>query len=310
MAAAGRSPGLTVGPGDDAAAWLPAAPTVLVSTDTLVEGVDFERARQLPYEVGLKAWGSSASDLAAMGGEVEFGLVAAVLPPETPLAAVEAIQLGLVEAAARDGAGIGGGDVSAADGPLVLTVTVLGTVPDGRPVTISGGREGDVLLLTGDLGAAAATLEGWRQGDPAVPAGWRSRLVAPTARIAEGRALRQAGATAMTDLSDGLLLDAARIAAASRTAVELWADCLPLAAGLRERFGDDAVRLAAAGGEDYELLASLPTDAVERLLQEWRPELAPLRRVGRLGPGDGVRLLECEGGAEFRVGGGLGYQHY
>jgi len=310
MSTAGRSSKLLIGPGDDAAGWVPAAPTVLVSTDTLVEGVDFEKARQSPYEVGLKAWGSSASDLAAMGGEVEFGLVAAVLPPETALAAVEAIQLGLVEAAARDGASIAGGDISAANGPLVLTVTVLGSVPDGRPVTISGGGEGDVLLLTGELGAAAATLEGWRQGDPAVPAGWRSRLVAPTARIAEGRALRRAGATAMTDLSDGLLLDAARIAAASGAAVELWADCLPFAAGLRERFGDGSVQLAVAGGEDYELLASLPTEAVDRVLQEWPPGLAPLRRVGRLGPGGGVRLLESEGGLELRVGGRLGYQHY
>jgi len=289
---------------------MPAAGMMLVSTDTLVERVDFERERQSPYEVGLKAWGSSASDLAAMGAQAEFGLVAAVLPRDTSLEAVEAIQLGLVEAAARDGATIAGGDLSAAAGPLVLTVTVCGSVVEGRPVTISGGRDGDVLVLTGELGAAAGTLEAWRQGDESIPEAWRSRLVRPTARMLEGQALRRVGATAMTDLSDGLLLDAGRLAAASRAGVELWANRLPLAAGLRHRFGAEALRLAVAGGEDYELLASLPAGGCARVLREWPASLARLCQVGRLGPDPGVRLLEREGGRELSLGGALGYQHY
>ncbi|MHB8333140.1 MAG: thiamine-phosphate kinase [Candidatus Dormibacteria bacterium] len=307
---AGTSAKLVVGPGDDAAGWIAGAGTALVSTDTLVEGVDFERDLQSPYEVGAKAWGSAASDLAAMGAEVEFGLVAAVLPRGLFLETVEAIQLGLVEAAARDGATLAGGDLSAAPGPLVLTVTVVGSVPDGQPVTISGGRDGDVLVLTGELGAAAAALESWRLGDGAVPPEWRARLVTPRARIPEGRALRQAGVTAMTDLSDGLLLDAGRLAAASGIGVELWADHLPVAAGIGARWGAQALRLAVAGGEDYELLASLPERAFEGLADAWPPQLAPLHLVGRMVRGAGVRLLEGRAGAELTMGGPLGFQHY
>ena len=310
IAIAGASGGLAVGPGDDAAGWVAGAATWLVSTDTLVEGVDFERRRQTPYEVGAKAWGTSASDLAAMGSEAEFGLVAAVLPRGTSLAAVEALQLGLVEAAARDDASIAGGDLSSTSGPLVLTVTVMGSVADGQPVRISGGREGDAMVLTGELGGAAAALEAWRQAEASIPAEWRARLVTPRARIGEGRALRRAGATAMTDLSDGLLLDAVRVAAASQVGVELWADRLPLASGLGPRFGEVALRLAVAGGEDYELLASLPMQVLDRVMAGWPPELAPLRLVGRLVRGAGVRLLEREGGGELTLGGPLGYQHY
>jgi thiamine-monophosphate kinase len=308
LAGAGR--GLELGPGDDAASWLPRGPRVLVSTDSLVEGVHFERRRQSPYQVGVKAWGAAASDLAAMGAEVELGVVAAVLPAGTSVEAVEAIQLGLVEAAAADQAAIAGGDISSGSGPLVLNVTVLGSISEGAPVMMSGARAGDLLVLTGEVGGAAGCLELFSHGEARVPLSWRSRLVAPRARIAEGCELRRAGVSAMTDLSDGLLLDASRMAAASRARAELWADRIPLIPDLEERFGKDAVRLGATGGEDYELLACVPEPLVEELLRGWPVKLQPLTLVGRMSDGAGVVLLEREGGPELSLGDALGYQHY
>jgi thiamine-monophosphate kinase len=281
-----------------------------VSTDSLVEGVHFERRRQSPYEVGVKAWGAAASDLAAMGAVVELGVVASVLPTGTSVEAVEAIQLGLVEAAAADQAAIAGGDLSSGNGPLVLTVTVLGSISDGAPVMISGARAGDVLVLTGKVGGAAGCLELFSRGEERVPLSWRSRLVAPRARIAEGCELRRAGTSAMTDLSDGLLLDASRMAKASQVRAEVWADRIPLIPDLEERFGKDAVRFGATGGEDYELLGSVRELLVPELLRSWPANLQPLTMVGRMTDGAGVVLLDREGGPALGLGGALGYRHY
>jgi thiamine-monophosphate kinase len=310
IALAGAGMGLEVGPGDDAASWHPRGPRVLISTDTLVEGVHFERRRESPYQVGAKAWGAAASDLAAMGSGVELGVVAAVLPAETSVEAVEAIQLGLVEAAAANQAVIAGGDLSSGSGPLVLNVTVLGSISEGTPVLMSGARAGDLLVLTGEVGGAAGCLELIARGEERVPLRWRSRLVAPQARVAEGRELRVAGASAMTDLSDGLLLDASRMAAASRTRAELWADRIPLISDLEGSFGRDAVRLGTTGGEDYELLAGVPEPLVGELLRAWPARLQPLTLVGRMTEGTGVVLLERQGGPELSLGGALGYRHY
>jgi thiamine-monophosphate kinase len=114
----------------------------------------------------------------------------------------------------------------------------------------------------------------------------------------------------MTDLSDGLLLDAARMAAASRVRAELWADRIPLAAGLSDRFGADAIRVGTTGGEDYELLACIPRALAGELMRAWPTNLRPLTVVGRVVEGAGVVLLVAEGGAQLNLRAGLGYRHF
>lgn len=298
---------LEVGPGDDSAVWRVGEVSVAVTTDSLVEDVDFRRDWQSPYEVGLKAWGAAASDLAAMGFGADLGLACLVCRPETAVAAVVAIQAGLVAAARRDGATLAGGDVSSTSGPLTIAVSALGRGEPGSAVRLGGARPGDLVVVTGVLGEAAAALERLEAGGE-VPEGWRRRLTAPAPRLMEGQELRRVGASALTDLSDGLLLDAGRIAAASRCRVELFADRLPLGAGLELLGGERALRLAVTGGEDFELLACLPPHRLPALTP--RGEGSRISVVGQVVAGAGAVLLEHEAGAEVMLGGRGGFRHF
>ncbi|MGH7642277.1 MAG: thiamine-phosphate kinase [Candidatus Dormibacteria bacterium] len=298
-----------VGPGDDAAGWR-AAPggLVLWSTDTLCEEVDFRRRYQTPYQLGWKAWMAALSDLSAMGAIPRGGLVAASIPADTGTRALHAIQLGLVEAAAGDDAVVMGGDLGRTDGPLTLTVTVMGEVLDGSPLLLSGGGPGDCIVVTGALGMAAAALECLERGAQPVPKNWQDKLLMPSSRVTAGSALRRGGASALTDLSDGLLLGLSRLCQASGVGAELWLDRLPVGHGL-EATGR-AVELALTGGEDFELLATIPQALAGGLLRGWDPGLPRLTVLGRLTAGEGTQLFRAQGGEPVENRSGEGYRHF
>lgn len=298
-----------VGPGDDAAAWrAPKGGLMLWSTDTLCEDVDFRCRYQTPYQVGWKSWMTAVSDLSAMGASPRGGLVAALVPPGTSTEALHAIQLGIVEAAAIDRAAVLGGDLSRTDGPLALTVTVLGDVTDGSPVLLGGGSVGDLLVVTGTLGLAAAALQLLEKGSDQVPVEWRRRFLEPPSRAEAGLALRRAGASAMTDVSDGLLLDLERICQASRVGAEIWLDRLPLGSGLAE--AGRGVELALTGGEDFELLAAIPQDLIEEVVNGWGAELPALAILGILTDREGLRLLSARGGEPVEAPAAHGFRHF
>lgn len=301
--------GTEVGPGDDAAAWrAPANGLVLWSTDTLCEGVDFRRRHQTPYQVGWKAWMAAVSDLSAMGAYPRGGLVAAAIPVDTSTEAVQAIQLGLVGAAAVDGAAVMGGDLSRTEGPLVLTVTVMGGVPDGTAVILAGGSPGDRIVVTGALGLAAAALQLLEDGAHPVPSAWLDRLLMPPSRVEAGSALRRAGASAMTDISDGLLLDLNRVCQASGVGADLWLDRLPLGTRLADTGRE--LELALTGGEDFELLATIPEALVDEVVRSWDGELPPLAVVGILTSRAETRLFRARGGDPVEAPTGDGFRHF
>jgi thiamine-monophosphate kinase len=248
--AGGGGAGVTVGIGDDAAVL---AGGVVASTDILVDGVHFHSSRLSAREIGHRAAAASLSDLAAMGAE-PFCLLAAFGLPRGFEGARD-LAAGMAEHAVP----LAGGDLSRSD-QLLISATAIGRAE--RPVLRSGGRPGDVLVVTGTLGGQAA-------------GGYRARV---TPRLAEGRALAEV-ATAMLDISDGIATDVGRLAAASGTGAGVELERLPRAAGA-------TVEQAAAGGEDYELLAAVPEGA--------RPAV-PVTPVGRL-TGDGeVLLVDAEG---------------
>ena len=195
---------------------------LLLAIDTVVEGVHFTRDTALD-DVGWKALTVNISDIAAMGGGAGHAVVAVAAPAETDL---DHLYRGLAEAADAYDWPIVGGDLTNAP-VLMVTVAVTGHV-DGAPVLRSGARPGDGIYVTAPLGAAAAS-------------GYRTR---PMARVAEGAAARRAGATAMIDVSDGLVADLGHIADASGVGYVL--DAVPAAAGASE---DQALH----GGEDFEL---------------------------------------------------------
>ena len=300
-ARAKRRAGTELGIGDDAAL-LTVGGTAVVTQDLLVEGVHFRRATTGFRDLGHKALAVNLSDLAAMAAEPIAAFVGLVLAPGVADGEVDEIYAGMEALAARHAVTVAGGDVSS--GPaLVLAVTAVGRAAAGiDPVRRSGGRPSDVLCVTGALGAAAAgflLLERPELG-AGIPGPVAQRLRAaqlrPEPRLAAGRALARCGARAMMDVSDGLGLDALRMAQAAglRAAIEL--DALPVAEGVAEiaaAEGRDATTLATSGGEDYELLVALAPEDVDAAR---RAVPCPLTPVGRLERGDpGLHALDAAG---------------
>jgi thiamine-monophosphate kinase len=311
-ARARRRPGLAVGIGDDAAV-LEGDPAVVATQDLLIEDVHFRRATTGLADLGHKALAVNLSDLAAMGAHAVAALVGLGLPQEggPSVEEIDELYAGMEALAERSGVSVAGGDVSAAP-VMVLSVCALGRMPAGvAPLLRSGAREGDLLCVTGVLGAAAAGLILLEQPGLAVPSDDAERLVAahrrPEPRLAAGRTLAQEGAHAMLDCSDGLALDALRMARASGLALTIELERLPLAAGVAAvaaATGRDPELLGATGGEDYELIAAVPPDALDRL----RAALdLPLTAVGSFRAGPPALRLERAG--EEIAAPRLGWEH-
>lgn len=189
-------PEVLVGIGDDAAAMSWGGETLLLATDTLLEGVHFRRSTTTLRDVGAKAIAVNVSDIAAMGGEPRYALLALALPSSLPVADVDDLYAGIQDMAREHGVSVVGGDTCAAPGGVVLSVTLVGRVA-GAPLLRSGARPGDALLVTGTLGASAAGLAVLERGAGALPAAVVEAVVrphrVPTPRVAESQLIRASG---------------------------------------------------------------------------------------------------------------------
>jgi thiamine-monophosphate kinase len=263
---AGRElpPGTLLGPGDDAAVLAAADGRVVVTTDVLVEGVHFRLDWSTPHQVGRKAVAANLADVAAMGAVPTALVVGLAVPGRTPISTVDGLAAGMWAEAEKAGAGVVGGDVVSSE-QLVVSLTALGDLQGRAPVTRSGARPGDVLGLCGRLGWAAAGLAVLRLGQRSPLA--RSPLAvvaahrAPEPPYGAGPQAALAGATAMIDISDGLLADAGHVAEASGVCIDFDSAAVPVASRLVEvasALGADARHWVLTGGEDHALLASFP----------------------------------------------------
>lgn len=280
-----------LGIGDDAALLaVPAGKLLAVSTDTLVAGVHFPHAATA-RDIGWKALAVNLSDLAAMGAEPAWATLALTLPG-ADARWVEEFADGFAELARRHRVALVGGDTT--QGPLSITVTIHGFVPDGAALTRSGAHVGDGVYVTGTLGDAAA---GLRQmlaktaGDPDL----LERLHRPTPRVEQGLILR-GRASACIDVSDGLTADLGHICDASGVAARIDADALPASSALAAAFDAPTRReFQLAGGDDYELCFTAPDAVAPDLLRKLADSGCAATRIGRIAAGEGVLVRDATG---------------
>ncbi|MBI4410676.1 MAG: thiamine-phosphate kinase [Gemmatimonadetes bacterium] len=294
-----------VGPGDDCA--VVGGDGIAVGADLAVEGVHFRRDWITPEEIGYRAAAASLSDLAAMAAR-PIGCLVALAIPESAFGDAPLVMLGAREAVEGSGGVLLGGDVARSPGPLTLDVVVVGEAP--HPVLRTGARRGDEVWVTGELGAAAAAVRAWLRGAEPDPAA-RHAFARPVPRIAEALWLGTRGALhALIDLSDGLAGDATHLAAASGVSIVLEPETLPVSPAARAGVSaEEAIDLALAGGDDYELCFAAPPGVVEPLAGEFEKSFAVrLSRVGSVEAGRGVSVRRADGSVEpLRV---AGYQHF
>ncbi|MGZ0211393.1 MAG: thiamine-phosphate kinase [Actinomycetales bacterium] len=270
-----------IGPGDDSAVLATPDKRVVITTDMMIHGPDFRLAWSAPYDLGWKAAATNLSDVAAMGA-VPTGLVVAIAAPnDTPISSLEAIADGLREGceSLAPGSGVIGGDLSVST-VFTIVITAFGDLEGRAPVLRSGAGVGDVVAVSGTLGLAAEGLrllfaEGVVDGEPDAAAAASlatthpdaiAAQLRPSPPIADGKAAALGGATAMLDLSDGLAIDARRIATASGVGLDLSSEAV-------------GGRVQLDGGEDHSLLATFP---------EATTLPAGFRAIGRVVDGDGL----------------------
>jgi thiamine-monophosphate kinase len=278
----GGGPSVVLGPGDDGAIVAVSDGRVVASTDVLVEGRHFRRDWSSAVDIGHRAAAANLADIAAMGAAPTALLVALCTPPDLEVRWAEELADGLAAEAAITGASVVGGDISASP-TLAIAVTALGDLHGADPVVRSGARPGDIVAVAGRLGYASAGLtvltRGFRSPRVLVDA-YRRPLVPYAAGLAAGRM----GATAMLDVSDGLLADLGHIADASGVAIDLSRQAFEVPQALTDvaaALGVDPYPWILGGGDDHALAATFPPLTV--LTDEWRV-------IGHVSHGVGVTV--------------------
>jgi thiamine-monophosphate kinase len=307
---------LRLGIGDDAALIVPARRSEWVLTcDQFLEGVHFTADSHPPPSVGFKALARATSDIAAMGATPRFFLLTLALPSEKTGAWLNAFLRGMGRAARLMGMRLAGGDTTKS-AKVSISITVLGEIAPGRAVTRAGARPRDIIYVSGRLGRARLGLELVRE-KRSRPPGFRRVLgphLYPKIRLRLGAWLaRHRIASAMTDISDGLSTDLARLCKASRVGARIWASRVPHVvvppsiAGRLESSHLDPLQMALHGGDDYELLFTVPPGHMKRLrgapgFRELTPigEISRRRQVLLVGKDDAAELLKPGGWDPFR----------
>jgi thiamine-monophosphate kinase len=300
-----------IGIGDDAAALLlsPSA-TLLATTDMLIEGVHFDLKTTDLYSLGWKAAAVNLSDIAAMGGVPRFCLTALGIPASLTVEQVDEFYQGFTACIRKQGTVLVGGDTCRSGKGFIISVTVLGEAKKKHAIARSGARPGDLLFVTGTLGDSGAGLEllnsGARRRKPGA-----GRLIEkhlrPVPRVAEGRKLATAGiASAMIDVSDGLSSDLGHLCVQSGAGAEVFANRIPLSKELRsmKALKQPPLAYALAGGEDYELLFTVPPGKLKKL----KAMQIAATGIGIITRGRSMRLIDERG--QGRILTATGYDHF
>ena len=300
--------GVVLGIGDDAAI-LKAAENeeILVSTDTLISGVHFPEETD-PAAIGHKALAVNLSDIAAMGGDARWFTLALSLP-EPDSKWLQAFSEGLLALAKQVDVSLVGGDTTR--GKLSITISVIGTATDASAVRRSGARPGDLVFVTGSPGFAAiglAAVKGKMFPTDNEKFQYINKLNYPQPRLQEGKFLRDF-ASSMIDISDGLAADLGHILQASNCSAvidsEKLTNCLPESSSVSKKQFNEA---ALYGGDDYELLFTIPAEKIMMLEHTWLESFSSFTRIGEITSGEGIILKEGNG-KQMKIP-EAGYNHF
>jgi len=303
-----------VGIGDDTAAIKVSGKKLLLFTsDSLVEDVHFKWDYTSPFQVGWKALVVNISDVAAVGGNPTHCLVSLALPSDTERNLVREVYRGLKKAASKYRVGIVGGDTVRAPS-FIITVSLLGEVKRENIVLRSGAKPGDLIYVTGQLGSSGAGLACLKAPNGKVKPKIRQFLIKkhliPSPRLVEGQKIASSQiATSMIDLSDGLASDLHRLAEESKVGAVLWEDEFPIALAteqLAKVMGKSLLEWILYGGEDYELLFTVPPNKKEKLKQTLG---FPHTLIGEIVDRDQGMYLKKRGGNRTKIEDG-GYNHF
>jgi len=308
-------PGVEVPIGDDAAAFHFTGDPVLLTTDSIYEGIHFNVPPFQLSDVGWKAMAAGVSDIAAIGGEPSCALLSLAFAEPPVEGEVRSLIGGVLEMLSSCNCSLVGGDVCRSTGGLALTVTVAGTPGTGGTVLRSGAKEGDVIGLTGSIGGSAAGLYVLKKESEGLRARYPRLVEAhlrPRPRVLAGPLLASCGANAMEDVSDGLAADIVHICDESLLGCEIEARSFPLQEDLKalgEEVGEDPVKWALAGGEDYELLFTAVPGLFDEAVSSLVDHGIPACRIGVMTSAEKGRLLVVENGEKVELE-GVGYDHF
>ena len=306
-------PALLKGIGDDVAVIEIGEKVWLVTTDLLIEDIHFELTWTDPFHLGRKALFVNLSDIAAMGGIPKYFLISLGVPKNLSLSFLSSFYRGLKDGARRFGVDLIGGDTSVSK-KIIINICLLGEGKRGSVLFRSGARVGDDLFVSGYLGDAAFGLKILQKGRLGGRLkGLIKKHLSPSPRIQLGQVLaRNHWATAMIDVSDGLLIDTNHLLEESGVGARIWEDRIPLSKLYQKwihSFSKSPYRFALSGGEDYELLFTAPPEMRRRILHVALSLKIPITQIGRIVPKkEGLHLIRKDG-KEYSPS-RLGFEHF
>ena len=304
---------LVRGIGDDVAVMELRNSILLATTDVLIEGFHFERSWTDPYRLGKKSLAVNLSDIAAMGGTPRYFLISLGLPKHLPLSFISRFYFGLKETAKRYRVNLVGGNTSLSE-KMMITICLLGEGRKKELLFRNGARVGDEMFVSGTLGDSALGLKILKKKGPRKgPRRLIERHLSPCPRVELGQAIaRHRCATAMIDISDGLLSDTRHIMEESNVGAMIWEDRIPLSPSYRRAsamYSKNPVHMALSGGEDYELLFTAPPQKRGKISSLSRSLKIPITCVGKILPKAKKLTIVREDGKTY-IPSRFGFDHF
>ena len=299
---------LLIDSGDDSAGWSPYGSAELITTDTVVEGIHFTSETISWHNLGWKALASNISDIASMGALPSYAVVTLGLPPETDIQNLTDLYTGMLSIANQYHISIIGGDMVRSN-QIFISITLTGTTTSD-PLLRTTANVGDIVAVTGYLGSSAGGLKVIQQSITASDAAQNYLLTAPqtpTPQVQSGRTLVDCHIKTAMDISDGLADDLSKLCLASKVSAEIFLDRIPTHSILKSSFPETYIELALFGGEDYELLFTGTTTAVNEAIRKLPEGASIIGQITDNNPGE-VSLVE-ENGSE-RVASRQGWDHF